>query len=131
MRMIAGLGLAAALGTSAMAGDIPTEVATLKGQSITLHAWPFLTPEDLTTLRLVQTNAQALQLFVTSSGGYSAIAVAPKEGFIRDGGLAKSAVAIGDLPSAEAAAEAALKGCDAARKGGEPCVVVLEVGPAS
>ena len=129
MRWIAGLGMAVVLAGAALAQEVPTEVATLKGQTITLHAHPFLTADDLTTLRLVMTNKQALQLFVTSSGGYSAIAVAPDEGFIRDGGLAKSAIAIGDLPSAEAAAQAALAGCDAARQGGEPCVVVLEVGP--
>lgn len=129
MRMMAGLGMAVALASGAVAGEVPTEVATLKGQKITLYAHEFLTPEDLTTLRLVMTNKQALQLFVVSSGGYSAIAVAPDEGFIRDGGLARSAIAIGDLPNAEAAAAAALAGCDAARQEGEPCVVVLEVGP--
>lgn len=130
MRIIPGLVLTAVLAGSAVAGDIPTEVATLKGQKITLHVHPFLTDEELKMLRLVQTNKQALQLFVTS-GGFSAIAVAPEEGFVRDGGLVPSAIAIGDLPSAEAAAEAALKACDAARKAALACVVVLEVAPAT
>ena len=130
MRVILGLGLVVALAGAAMAGEVPTEVATLKGQKVTLHIYPFLTADELMALRLVKTNKQALQLFVTSSAGYSAMAVAPNEGFVRDGGLVPSVLAIGDLPNAEAAAAAALKGCNAARQGGKACVVVLEVGPA-
>lgn len=131
MRIIPGLVLTAVLAGGAIAQDIPTEVARLNGQAITLHVHPFLTPEELTTLRFVLTNKQALQIFVTSSGGHSAIAVAPDEGFIRDGGLVPSAIAIGDLPSADAAAAAAMTTCDETRDGGAACVVVLEVGPAS
>ncbi len=129
MRVLTGLGLACVLAGSAMASDVPTEVAKLNGQVITLHVYPFLTESDLKVLRLVQTNKQALALFVTSKSGYSAIAMAPKEGFQTQSGLAASVVALGDLPDAAAAAEATLKGCDAARKGGEACVVVLEVAP--
>lgn len=130
MRVILGLGLVVAMAGAAMAGEVPSEVATLKGQKVTLHIYPFLTADELMALRLVKTNKQALQLFVTSSEGYSAMAVAPSEGFVRNGGLVPSVLAIGNLPNAEAAAEAALKGCNAARQGGEACVVVLEVGPA-
>ena len=128
MRVVLGLGLAVVLAGGAMAQDVPVEVAVLKGQKITLHVHSFLSDEELVMLRLVQTNRQALQLFVTS-GGFSAIAVSPDDGFVRGGGLVPSAIAMGDLPDAGAAAEAALKGCDAARKGSAPCVVVLEVGP--
>ena len=129
MRIIKGLALAVVLAGSAVAGEVPTEVSKLAGQKITLHIQPFLTETELSTLRLVATNRQALKLFVTSAKGYAAIAVAPKEGFIRDNALVGSAVAIGELPDAASAVAAALKGCNAARKGGVACVVVLEVGP--
>ena len=129
MRLVAGLVLALGVAAPALA-DVPVETAKLKGQAITLHVHPFLTEQELQTLRLVMTNKQALDLFITSKG-FSAIAVAPGEGFIRDNAPVKSAVAIGDFASAAEAATAALAGCDAARKGGEGCVLVLEVGPAS
>ncbi len=136
MRIIHGLGLAAVLAGSVMAGsawagDVPAEVKMLKGQKVTVYVHPFLNAEELKVLRLVQTNKDALKLFVTSASGYSAMAAAPGEGLIRDGGFPPSVLAIGDLPTAEAAAAAALKGCNAARKSGPDCVVVLEVGPAS
>ena len=125
------LGLVAGMGCfAAQAKDVPVEVGTLAGQQITLHLHPFLSKSDLKTLRLVATNEQALQLFVTSKG-YSALAVAPDEGFAPDGAPAPSAVAIGDFADAATAAREAVKGCDAKRKGSQPCVVVLEVGPAS
>lgn len=115
---------------SAQAQDVPVEVTKLAGQQITLHAYPFLNETDLKTLRLVASNKQALQLFITSKKGYAAIAVAPNEGFLPGGAPAPSAVALSDLPDAETASTEARKGCDDKRKGGEPCVVVLEVGPA-
>ena len=131
MRIIKGLALALAvvLAGSAVAGEVPTEVSKLAGQKITLHIQPFLTETELFTLRQVATNKQALKLFVTSAKGYAAIAVAPKEGFIRDNAVVGSVVALFGLPDAASAVAAALKGCDAARKGGLACVVVLEVGP--
>ena len=115
---------------AAQAQEVPVEVGTLAGQQITLHVFPFLTETDLVALRLVATNEQALQLFVTSKG-YSALAVAPDEGFAPDGVPAPSAVAIGDFADAETAAAEALKGCEAKRKGDAACVIVLEVGPAT
>ncbi len=113
-----------------MAGEVPVEVSKLAGQQITLHVYPFLSELDLKTLRLVATNKQALQLFITTKG-YSAIAVSPDEGFAPGGAPAPSAVAIGDFADAATAAAEAVKGCDAKRKGKAPCVVVLEVGPAA
>ena len=134
MRMILGLGLAmglaATLAGSAMA-QVPTEVKMLKGQKVTVYIQPFLNAVELKMLRLVQTNKQALQIFVTSSGGYSAMAASPGDGLVRDGGFPASAIAIGDLPDAATASAAALKACNAKRKSSEACVIVLEVGPAS
>ncbi len=129
MRVLLGLGLAIGLAGTAWAGDVPLEVRMLAGQKVTVHVQPFLDKTELATLRLVATNKAALKLFVTSTKGYAAIAVAPKEGFIRDGAPAPSAFAMGELPDAANAQAAALKGCDAKRKGGVACVIVLEVGP--
>lgn len=128
MRVMLGLGLMLVAG-AAVAQDVPVEVAVLKGQQVTIHLQPFLNEEELAMLRLVQTNKQALGLFVTSSGGYAAMAAAPDEGLVRNGGFPPSAIAIGDLPDAAAAAAAALAACEDKRQGGEPCVIVLEVGP--
>jgi hypothetical protein len=128
MRMGLAVALALVAG-SAVAEGVPTEVKTLKGQQVTVHVQPFLNEQELQMLRLVQTNKEALGLFVTSSGGFAAIAVAPDEGMVRDGGFPPSVMAIGDLPDAAAAAAAALAGCDEKRQGGAACVIVLEVGP--
>jgi hypothetical protein len=38
---------------------------------------------------------------------------------------------VADLPDAETATAEALKACDAARKGEAPCVILLQVSPAS
>ena len=129
MRVIIGLGLAIVLAGAAGAQAVPTEISRLSGSKITLHVHPFLTEAELVTLRLVASNKDALKLFVTSNKGYAAIAVAPGEGFLRDGMPVASAFAIAELPDAETALAEALKGCDAARNGGEACVVVLEIGP--
>lgn len=124
------LGLAAGMATAATAQDVPVEIGKLSGQQITLHVYPFLTKDDLKTLRFVAKNKEALKLFITSKG-YSALAVAPDEGFAPDGMPAPSAVALGDFADAATAATEAAKACDAKRKGTKACVVVLEVGPAS
>lgn len=126
---MAALALVAMMAQTAGAAEVPVEVSKLAGQQITLHVYPFLQDSDLKTLRLVATNKQALQLFVTTKG-YSAIAVSPDEGFAPGGAPAPSAVAIGDFADAATAATEATKACDAKRKGKAPCVVVLEVGPA-
>lgn len=116
---------------TAGAQDVPVETGTLGGSSVTLHLQPFLTEEELTTLRLVMTNQQALEIFVPDAAkGFAALALAPDEGFIRDGKPVASAVAIAGLTSADEAKAAALRACDAARKAASACVIVLEVAPA-
>lgn len=130
MRKAGIFGMALTLAAGAALAAVPTEVSTLDGSKVTLHVQPFLTDEDLFTLRLVATNSEALSLFVQSRDGYAAIAVAPQDGFMKAGVLAASAFAIAGLPDAETAATQALAGCDAARKGGDACVIVLEINPA-
>ena len=121
--------VAAMLLVQPASAEVATEVTSLSGSQVTLYLHPFLAAEELATLRLVATNEQALSLFVTSREGHAALAISESDGFIRDGQPAKSAIALADFASAEAARAAALAGCDAARTGTAGCVVVLEVGP--
>lgn len=125
-----GLLLGLSVGSVAWAEDIPVETASLGAFAITLHLHPFLTDEELVTLRLVMVNQQALSLFVPGKAGFAALAVSPEDGFIRLGAPMGSATAVGDLPDAEAARVAALTGCEAMKQGTAPCVTVLEIAPA-
>jgi hypothetical protein len=131
--VLVGGAIGAIFGTSRAAlaeTAVASEVATLGASVVTLYVHDFLTPEELTTLRLVATNDQALRLFVPNRKGYAAIAVSPEDGFIRDGAPVASAKALAELADAKAADKAALDACNAARQGKADCVVVLEVAPA-
>lgn len=132
MRKLLGIGLGMAMmAGAARAEDVPAEVSTLDGAQITLHVYPFLKDQELQTLRLVATNSQALAVFVPGDKShYSALALAPADGFLKDGAPTETASAQSDLPDANTAAKAALDSCDAKRgKAGKPCVLVLEIGP--
>ncbi len=130
------LSLAVVLGLAALpvlAQDVPVETAKLDKFDVTLHVHPFLSEEELATLRLVMTNKDALAVFVPGKPGtFAAMAMAPDEGFIRDGAPVASAMALADFADAATAATEAMAACDAARqsKSKASCVVVLEVGPA-
>ncbi len=121
----------ALMAVAAAAQTVSVERAVLGTSGITLHQHSFLTEEEVTTLRFVMTNEQALALFVPRKGGFAALAVSPDDGFIRAGTPVRSAVAVGDLPDAAAARASAIKACDAAKTGGAGCVIVLEIAPAS
>jgi hypothetical protein len=118
------------MGAGAALADVPpAETAEIGEARVTVYAMSFLSEEEVATLRLVLTSPEALALFVPAGGGHAALAVSPADGFIREGGLVKSASAIAGMETADKAAEAALTACDGARQGKEPCVVVLEVAP--
>ena len=121
----------AALGWAGLAAaqDVGVEAYQLDGIEVRVNVHPFLTEDELLTLRLVGQNREALDLFVTETSGFSALAVAPDEGFVRDGMPVTSAVALSGLDSLQSAQTAALEACDTVRSGGAPCVVVLEVAP--
>jgi hypothetical protein len=110
--------------------EAPTEQATLGTSTITLTVWPFLTEDELTVLRLVTTDANALALFVPEATGFSALAASPDDGFIRDGAPVASAIALSGLPDAETARTNALATCAEKKAGAADCVIVLEVAPA-
>ncbi len=137
MRKVLGCGLAGVImgcvfmGGAAFAKDVPVEVGTLDGAQITLHIYPFLKDADLQILRQVATNSQALAVFVPGDKShYSAMALAPDDGFLKDGAPVDTAIALSDFPDAATAAKAATDACDAKRgKAAKPCVVVLEIGP--
>lgn len=125
--------IALAFGVSAaQAQDAPQgEVIAGGGAVVTLHLHGFLSSEEVTVLRHIAASPEARQaLLGDTADGHAAIAVAPEEGFIRDGVPVGSASALSELPDAQSAREAALEACDAARAaGGAECVVVFEVAP--
>ncbi|WP_162300767.1 hypothetical protein [Alkalilacustris brevis] len=107
------------------------EVFRGDGAEVTLHLHGFLTQEELLILRQIAASPEArLALLGETEDGHAAIALAPDEGFIRDGAPANSAAALSGLPDAAAAQAAAMAACEGARAGGgADCVVVLEVAP--
>jgi hypothetical protein len=78
---------------------------------------------------VVGESPDALALFLPAGEGFGAIALAPADGFIRDGLPVASAAAVAELPDIAQAREAALAQCNTARTGGAACVIVLEVAP--
>ena len=105
------------------------ESYTLDGMEVTLRLHDFLTQEDIAMLRLVGQRRDALELFVPQQEGHAAMALAPQDGLLREGLMSESAVAIGDMPSLDAARTAAKERCNAARSAGPECVIALEIKP--
>ena len=120
---------ASAFFSTAARAEVAAETATLGDYSITLHLHPFLTEEDLTILRLVQSSQEALELFVPQADGFAAMAASPDDGFIKDGAPVASVVALGGLPDAATAAANAIEGCQKAKTGAADCVLILEIAP--
>lgn len=117
--------------TGAQAQDaVPVEVTTLGTSQVTLHLHSFLAQDELTVLRLVAQDANALALFVPAGEGFAAMAASPDDGFIRDGVPVSSAVALSGIADGATAQADALAACEAARKGAAACVLVLEIAPA-
>lgn len=121
--------LVAAGATVAGAQQGATTRFTLPQVEVVVHALPFLSDEELATLKLVGQNQEALALFLPEGVRFGAMAVAPADGFIRNGIPVDSASAISDLPDLGAARSAALSQCNAARSGGPACQIALEIIP--
>ena len=127
--ILSAAGLALGLMISpALAGD-KGETRQNGAAKVTLWSHSFLSEDELAMLRMVQTNDQALSIFVPDNKGYAAMAVSPDDGFLRDGQPVASAVAIAGLPDAKTAAQNALAACDKSRRGKKACVLVLAVEP--
>lgn len=125
---LAGAIVTASIATSAKA-EVATETSTIGDFTITLYLQDFLTEDDLTTLRLVAKDKNALALFVPAGGGFAALAASPEDGFTKDGMPATSASAISGLADAATAATQAIAACQAASKSKAACVLLLEVAP--
>lgn len=108
---------------------VTPEVSTLGASTITVTPWGFLNDEELTLLRLVATNPDALTLFVPEGSGFAALAVSPDDGFIRGGVPVGSAIALSGYVDAETARAETLAACAAKKAGAAECVVVLDVAP--
>jgi hypothetical protein len=127
--MLAGLAIAGLGATGAAAQAVPTEVTRLDGAEVTLYLHSFLSAEDRTLLSVIAGSPDAMAALLGDAGGHAAIAVAPAEGFVRNGVPADSATAIAQLPDAATARREALETCNAMRRQGPDCVLVLEVIP--
>lgn len=73
---------------------------------------------------LVDNQAQILASVATQQPYYGAIAVSPVDGL-----MSEATIAAANYHTVEAASVAALAGCDAARKGDAPCVIVALIRP--
>lgn len=74
---------------------------------------------------LAEGQAEILASVATEQPYYGAIAVSPDEGL-----MSEATIAAANYHNQAAASAAALGGCDAARKGAAPCVIVALVRPA-
>ncbi len=110
---------------------VAAEVTRAGPVQITLHRHGFLSAQDLAVLDLIATNTEARGLFLGPEGDFAALALAPNDGLLAAGGadVQPTAQAVAQLPDAATARARALELCEAARRGGPACVVVLEVGP--
>jgi len=125
--LAAGLTLATAGQASAQQAE--AELYQLNGVEVSVMTHAFLSEDEMMTLRLVGQNGDALAVFVPEGPGYAALAIAPDEGFVRDGIPVDSAIAMSGLQDIESARVAALEACDAARQTAQDCVIALEVAP--
>ncbi|MGY6696577.1 MAG: hypothetical protein ACXIUW_11235 [Roseinatronobacter sp.] len=127
------LGYAAAIffsaGGSAVAQDVMAEVYHLGELEVRVLLHPFLTDEEISTLRLVGQSQEALGLFVSEGPGYAALSVAPEEGFVRNGLPVDSAIALSGLDTLSEARAAANAACNSARTSSAACVTVLAISP--
>jgi len=110
---------------------VAAEITRAGPVQITIHRHDFLTPQETAVLELIATNADARGLFLGPEGDFAALALAPRDGLLAAGGMdvQPTAQAVAQLPDAATARARALELCEAARRAGPACVVVLEVAP--
>lgn len=124
------LWLTPAPGAQAQQQGIPAEVFDGPDARVTFYRHAFLTDEEVEFLRIIASNPDARATMMGDAPGFAAIAIAPREGFLAGTMPAPSAHARAQLPDRDSAHAAARAGCDAARSGGAPCVVVIDTQPA-
>lgn len=121
MRVTGLAAIMAALAFTLPAGAEPFDGKTARkmvfkptGVEVALIAHDFLTEQD----------RMALNYAAQQQPYYAAIAVSPSDGL-----LSNATLAAANFHDVESARAAALKGCNAAREGAQPCVVVAEIRP--
>ena len=118
-----GLILSAALMTG-LAGGASAEVLTGKAAKKALFSGMAVAVQVMKQSFLVDNQAEILGSVASQQPYYGAIAVSPNEGL-----MSEATVAAANYHSVEAASVAAMAGCDAARKGKDPCIIVALVRP--
>ncbi|MGY6410726.1 MAG: hypothetical protein ACXIUV_06850 [Alkalilacustris sp.] len=88
-----------------------------------------LAQEDRAMLEVIAASPEIVASMLDIASGHAALALAPGEGMMGDGTPPASATALGGLPDAATARAEALRMCEAARRSGPACVVVMEVSP--
>lgn len=127
--LVLAFGLLALPATSLRAQDAPREVTRADGVEITLHRFDWLRPDDLATLQAIAQSPDARMMLLGPGGDFAALALAPEDGLLAADGVAGSAQAVAQVPDAANARAQALDLCNAARRGGRACAIVLEVAP--
>lgn len=127
LAIMVGAAIWAGFGPPAAAQSVEPEVTETPEATVRFYPHDFLTDEEVATLRLVASNPEARAIFIPTGKGFAALAVAPREGFVRKAQPVESATAVAGATDAAGAAADALAGCEARRKRRPECVIVLEV----
>ena len=107
-----------------LASGASAEVLTGKAAKKALFSGADVAVQVMKQAFLVDNQAEVLGTVAAQQPYYGAIAVSPDEGL-----MSEATIAAANYHSVEAASVAALAGCDAARKGEVPCVIVALVRP--
>lgn len=107
-----------------LAQAVSAEVLTGKAAKKALFSGDAVAVEVMKQAFFVDNQAEILATAAAQQPYYGAIAVSPKEGL-----MSEATIAAVNYHSVEAASVVALAGCDAARKGEVPCVIVALIRP--
>lgn len=107
-----------------LASGASADVLTGKAAKKALFSGTAVAVQVMKQSFLVDNQAEILGSVAAQQPYYGAIAVSPQEGL-----MSEATVAAANYHSVDAASVAALAGCDAVRKGEDPCVIVALVRP--
>lgn len=107
-----------------LAQSVSADVLTGKAAKKALFSGDAVAVQVMKQSFLIDNQAEILGSVAVQQPYYGAIAVSPDEGL-----MSEATIAAANYHSVEAASVAALAGCDAARKGNAPCVIVALVRP--
>jgi hypothetical protein len=107
-----------------LAQAVSADVLTGKAAKKALYSGDEVAVQVMKQAFFVDNQAEILATAAAQQPYYGAIAVSPKEGL-----MSEATIAAVNYHSVEAASVVALTGCDAARKGEVPCVIVALIRP--